>query len=243
MVTKLPSRNGAEVPVVYAMGWDDDFGVRGWKLDLAGMGRDVIAATPDTGERIPTSVFVHDILDHYLCGFALSGYCDEAGALIQLARRTGSDPLPDFGQIIDEDLLPGAFETPDWRALLPDSLVASVEAAPDLRTGMAHLRSEWGDGVVRSLFVAGFVRRGWEQAPGARRVWESRGLDYASRPAMGLALQELFQRIDARVTTGRWVEARGTFVLEPDRVAFRFDHPSSVADERVPVASAASGAN
>ena len=242
-MTKSASRNGVEVPVAYAMGWDDDFGIRGWKLDLAGMGHDVIAATPYTGERIPTSVFVHDILDHYLCGFALSGYCDEAGALIQLARRTGSDPLPDFGQIIDEDLLPGAFETPDWRALLPESLVAVVEAAPDLRAGMAHLRSEWGDGVVRSLFVAGFVRTGWKQASAARQVWEAQGLDYASRPAMGLALQELFQRIDARVTAGSWAEARGAFVLEPDRVGFRFEHPSSVADERVPVASGAADAN
>ncbi len=57
--TDWPS--AVRVPVRYAECWADGFGVRGWKLDLPGAGADVIAATPHAGERIATSVFVHDI--------------------------------------------------------------------------------------------------------------------------------------------------------------------------------------
>ncbi|WP_019626382.1 hypothetical protein [Thioalkalivibrio sp. ALJT] len=216
---------GVSIPVEYADSWEDGFGVRGWKLDLPGRGVDVIAATPFTGDRIPTSVFVHDIVDHHLCGFALSGYVDEAGALIQLAERTGSDPVPDFVQIIDEDLLPGAFESDDWRKLLPASLVTAVEAAPNARVGMVRLREQWGDGVLRALWLAGFVTAGWRLAPGAREAWERHGLDYANRAATARALQALFQQVDARVREHGWSRARGVFRVAPAAVSFRFEAP------------------
>ena len=55
----------------YRSVWQDGFGARGWKLASAIDDPAVIAATAETGERIPTSVFVHDILDHTLCGLAM----------------------------------------------------------------------------------------------------------------------------------------------------------------------------
>lgn len=211
---------GVVIPVRYAESWEDGFGARGWKLDLPGLGVDVIAATPYTGERIPTSVFIHDIVDHYLCGFALSGYLDEAGALIQLAQRTGSDPVADFGQMIEEDLLPGAFESEDWRDLLPEALVCRIKDAGGHREGMAALREEWGDGVLRALLVAGFVQAGWARASLARAAWEGHGLDYTRRPAVALTLQRLFERIDTYVQEAGWSEARGMFRVSDDRVEF-----------------------
>ncbi len=225
---------GVSIPVRYAESWEDGFGVRGWKLDLPGQGADVIAANPFTGERIPTSVFVHDIVDHHLCGFALSGYVDEAGALIQLAERTGSDPVPDFVQIIDEDLLPGLFESEDWRALLPVSLVAVVEAAPDARAGMARLREQWGDGLLRALWIAGFVETGWELAAGARDAWERHGLAYANRAMIARALQRLFERVDATVCKQGWSRARGVFRIAPTGLNFRFEEPALGPDEYEP---------
>ena len=225
--TSKTAAPGVHVPVRYAAVWEDGLGARGWKLDLPGLGSDVIAATPFAGERIPTSVFVHDIVDHHLCGFALSGYRDEAGALMQLAQRTGSDPVADFRQIIDEDLLPGAFESDDWRELLPCSLVARVDAAADPRAGMAALRTEWGDGVLRALFSAGFVDVGWALAASARAAWESHGLDYARRPATALALQELFQWMDAKVQQAGLEQASGVFTIAPDVVAFEFSSPTT----------------
>lgn len=227
---------GVILPARYAESWADGFGVRGWKLDLPGQGDDVIAATPFTGERIPTSVFVHDIVDHYLCGFALSGYRDEAGALIQLAQRTGSDPVPDFVQIIEEDLLPGAVAGEDWRELLPASLVAVVEAAPDVRSGMARLREEWGDGVLRALWIAGFVATGWGLAGDARAAWERHGLDYADRGRTALALQRLFERADAAVLEAGWTRARGEFRVAPEAVAFCFTEPAAGWLEAEPLA-------
>ena len=72
--TVHPSATPVVVPTIYAAQWDDGFGARGWELDVPDLGADVIPATPYTGERIPTSVFAHDLVDHDLCGFRLSGH-------------------------------------------------------------------------------------------------------------------------------------------------------------------------
>ncbi len=213
------------VTAAYADRWDDGFGVRGWKLDVPGAGPDVIAATPYTGERIPTSVFVHDLVDHHLCGFRLSGYLDEAGALIQLAQRTGSDPVADFQQIIDEDLLPGAFAGPDWKALLPASLVAEIDAMGGGQAAFRALRQEYGDGLLRALFTAGFVRQGWARRDAARGAWTALGLDYDARPRIALALQELFRWMDTQVQEREWPHARGEFSIANHCVDFTFATP------------------
>ncbi len=216
------------VPAIYAEHWNDGFGARGWKLDVPGVGADVIAATPYTGERIPTSVFVHDLVDHHLCGFRLSGYLDEAGALIQLAQRTGSDPVADFQQIIDEDLLPGAVAGSDWKDLLPASLIAAIDPASDAKSALQTLRRNLGDGLLRALFTAGFVRQGWLQKEAARAAWTARGLDYAGRARIALALQELFEWMDATVQSRAWPHARGDLTIGNDAVAFLFKEPAAL---------------
>jgi hypothetical protein len=213
------------VPAIYAAQWDDGFGARGWKLDVPDLGADVIAATPYTGQRIPTSVFVHDLVDHHLCGFRLSGYLDEAGALIQLAERTGSDPVADFQQIIDEDLLSGLVAGPDWEDLLPASLVAGVDMKADPKAALQALRRELGDGLLRALFTAGFVQEGWLRRDAARAAWTAHGLDYAARPRIALALQELFEWMDAQVQAHAWAGARGDFSIGDHAVEFLFTEP------------------
>jgi hypothetical protein len=213
------------VPAIYAVQWDDGFGARGWKLDVPDLGADVIAATPYTGERIPTSVFVHDLVDHHLCGFRLSGYLDEAGALVQLAERTGSDPVADFQQIIDEDLLSGLVAGPDWKDLLPASLVAGVDTKADPKAALQALRRELGDGLFRALFTAGFVQEGWRRRDAARAAWTAHGLDYAARPRIALALQELFEWMDAQVQAHAWAGARGDFWIRSRSVEFLFREP------------------
>lgn len=62
------------VPVTYAREWLDGFGARGWKLDVSMSDPSVTAATAETGNRIPTSVLVHDILDHHFSGLAVGGH-------------------------------------------------------------------------------------------------------------------------------------------------------------------------
>ena len=98
------SRHATEVrvPCLYRRTWQDGFGARGWKLAGTANDPEVIASTAATGERIPTSVFVHDILDHFLCGLGPSGHRNEAVALLAAggAHRRGSDAglRPDGGR-------------------------------------------------------------------------------------------------------------------------------------------------
>jgi hypothetical protein len=99
--------NSVQVPVTYKKVWDDGFGARGWKVNATIGDPEIIASTRETGQRINTSVFIHDILDHFLSGFGVSGHRSEAMALIQLSRRTGSDPRPDYEQLVREDILNG----------------------------------------------------------------------------------------------------------------------------------------
>jgi hypothetical protein len=66
------TRAGVCVPVSYQKTWNDGFGARGWKLDVANTDPAIIASTRETGDRIPTSVLIHDLLDHLLSGFEIS---------------------------------------------------------------------------------------------------------------------------------------------------------------------------
>ena len=108
------------ISVVYRSLWQDGFAARGWKLAVAINDPLVIASTPYTGSHIPTSVFVHDILDHYLCGLPLSGHRNEAIALTQLGSRTDTDIGMDFQQMIDEDILSGQVNGETLDSFLPD---------------------------------------------------------------------------------------------------------------------------
>ena len=121
------------VGIHYRRTWDDAFGARGWKLDGTEGDPEVIAATPYPGELIPTSVLIHDLLDHRLCGLTLSDYVDEAIALIQLARRTGSDPTPDYVRMVDDDLLNGLAGAATLRRLLPDDAAVVIADDPPAR--------------------------------------------------------------------------------------------------------------
>ena len=60
---------GVLVPVTYKKVWDDGCGARGWKVNATIGDPEIIASTRETGRIINTSVFVHDILDHFLSGW------------------------------------------------------------------------------------------------------------------------------------------------------------------------------
>ena len=116
------------IPVTYRREWQDGFGARGWKLDVGIDDEYVIASTAYCGENIPTSVLVHDIVDHYLCGFRLSGHRDEAMALMQMLGRTGTDITPDYAQMVDEDILAGQLNGESLESFLPEDLLALLPA-------------------------------------------------------------------------------------------------------------------
>ena len=78
MRNTLPGR--LEFPLVYRREWQDGYGARGWKLDIAIQDHEVVACTSYTGQKSQTSVLIHDLLDHLVSGFWLSGYRNEARA-------------------------------------------------------------------------------------------------------------------------------------------------------------------
>lgn len=81
--------NNNRFDLTYHSEWQDGFGAQGWKLDLAMNNPQVIACTAYTGEKTQTSVLVHDILDHLVSGFWLSGYENEARATAMHGIRNG----------------------------------------------------------------------------------------------------------------------------------------------------------
>jgi len=210
----------------YRRCWEDGYGARGWKLTAATDDPEVIAATAETGSRIPTSVFVHDILDHRLCGLGASGHRNEAIALVQLGTRTGTDPTPDFAQMVDEDLMQGrvsgeslmAFLPPDLGGLLP-STVRGPEAV------IAWLRGRLGAQVLRQRLIDWLSELGARGAVGARERYESHGLDYDQRGSLGLALQTLFAAADSVALARNWLSASAEVRVDRERCGLRIFDP------------------
>ncbi len=216
------------IPVTYQQEWRDGFGARGWKLDVALGEPSVIAATAEHGTRIPTSVLVHDILDHHLCGFAIGGHRNEAMALMQLASRTGADPRQDYRQIVTEDLLRGHCNGESLSTFLPPRLIARVPA--DRKEGKAmidHLRAEMGDEALSTLLVQRFVEIGTSVQRQVEAHWRSLGLDYQRRGAMGLALQGLLERLDADMVSAHRSQAHGRFIVANRECSAVLDTPAT----------------
>jgi len=213
-VNKLRETQSLVIPVTYKLEWQDGFGARGWKLDCTLDDPNVIAATAETGSQISTSVLVHDMLDHYISGFPLSGHRNEAMALIQLASRTGSDPRPDYTQMVDEDLMQGSasgeqlrsFLPPDFLKCLPDDLMSGKQV-------ISVLIDKLGRSVLRAALIDHFFELGERGIPLAQASWRRHGLDYQLRKQFGQCLQKLLTRADNIVQERDCSCANGEFLL------------------------------
>lgn len=222
------NRAGTEVriPFTYHREWQDGLGARGWKLDCSIGDPMVIAATAETGERIPTSVFIHDILDHHLCGLPMSGHRNEAIALIQLARRTGADPLPDYAGMVREDIMQGMVNGEPLRDFLPPELRKLVpESLDNARVIIERLSERLGREALRDRLIQRFFELGEAGAEKAAGHYRSHGLDYERRAALGLALQALLVEMDRHALTQEWQEAHGEVVLTSRRCGFAMERP------------------
>ncbi len=211
------------IPTSFCESWPDGLGARGWKLDANRDDPEIIAATSSASGAIPTSVLVHDALDHLLCGFAPSGHRAEAMALEQLARRTGSDPTPDYRQMAREDLLAGQvvgepmyqFIGADLRRRLP-----SAAAHWDDRTVINELREHLGDEALVEHLVARMAGLGRAGRPHALLSWRATGFSYSSRTRLGLRLQRLLEQMDAWVAAEGMVAEAGEIRVGQETCAF-----------------------
>lgn len=190
-------RGRVSVPMTYRTEWPDGFGARGWKLDAAIVDHQVIASTSYTGEKIPTSVLVHDILDHYICGFGFSGHRNEAMAVAQLGLRTGTEIRSSYALMVEE-VLRGEVEGEGLDTFLPQSLTPHL-LTEDLasREQMRHLSDKLGVNELRSILLSHFYEIGLAGVPHAIASWRRHGLDYNRRTDLGLCLQRLLVRAES----------------------------------------------
>ena len=210
----------------YRREWADGFGGRGWKLTATTHDPNTIASTPATGYRIATAVFVHDILDHALCGLPSSGHRAEAIALLQLFERTGADPRSDFVQMVDEDLLQGQADGEALETLLPSDLMAmQPPATPTGRARMEDLSRQLGREALRARLVQHLCDLGEAGRDQARAVYKAQGLAPSCRGVLGLALQRLFERADRQVLDAGWEVASGTVAIDQTSCHFRLITP------------------
>lgn len=210
------------IPVTYRREWQDGFGARGWKLDVTLDDPEIIASTPETGTRIPTSVFVHDIFDHLLCGFAVSGHRAEAMALSQLADRTGADIAADYAQMVREDLRAGRLIGlgDSLAAFVGDALLSLLDEVPrDPRALATTLRTRLGEDGFEAALVQRFHVLGKHGDAHAHRSWERLGFAWDQRAPMALALQRAFAALDTRIECLGVEAGKGAVRLDPCRVA------------------------
>jgi len=219
-----------QVPVTYKKTWDDGFGARGWKLDATIGDPAIIASTRETGQRISTSVFIHDILDHFLSGFGVSGHRSEAMALIQLSKRTGSDPGSDYEQLVREDILNGMVNGEALVDFLPADLYGLIPEDSTMtdRETMSFLRERTGeDRLIKSL-VDNFFKLGKEGEDHADESWKILGLDTNRRTGIGLALQSLLGVIDQAVDEQGIEELHGVISIDDRYVTFNISEGSII---------------
>ena len=199
--------------VIYREKWDDEYAAKGWKLEEAMGDAEIIAVTPWHPENIATSVFVHDVLDHYISGFDLSGHRAEAGALFQLGLRTGTDIDPDIEEMIELDILQGRVYGESLDSFLPDELDYYRELS-DPHERMLGIRKLFGDNYVKMMLKVHYYNIGKAGHEKAQLNWKKAGLDYKKRKETGEMLQQLFERMDEFVSKEKEAEAEITVMNE-----------------------------
>jgi len=223
-------RDQIHIPVTYKNSWDDGFGARGWKVNVTIGDPQIIASTRETGPRIHTSVFVHDILDHFLSGFGVSGHRSEAMALIQLSKRTNSSPAPDYKQIIEEDLLSGRVNGESMQSFLPSSL---TELLPDNVTMtdkeiILFFKNKLGVESLSDRLVDHFFTLGKAGEKHSENNWMKLGLDHHKQKAIGDALQRLLVEVDSKAEAINIEEIKGIITIDSHQVSFDDQNNSNV---------------
>lgn len=187
-----------QVQITYHQVWNDGFGARGWKLNSTIGDPTIIASTRNTGVKINTSVFIHDILDHFLSGFGVSGHRNEAMALTQLAKRTGSNPFADYKQMVIEDILDGQVNGETLLSFLPKDLCTLLPAKRMLSNKeiILFLQTTLGETALEEALIENFFILGRSGEKHAIKSWKKLGLDPKNQTAIGLALQNILNCVD-----------------------------------------------
>ena len=154
------------------------------------------------GPASPTSVPIHDVLDHWVCGFGWRTYSDEAKATVMHGLRNGIDVRKSF-ELLAEDLI--ADQNPLepielfnlYRGLLlGGALNPSREAFNRVICQMGHEKA------IASTSMS-LHRIGLEGIHEAQRQWQKLGLNLSLMGHIGLALQELLKEAESIIVANK----------------------------------------
>ena len=212
--------NGVHIPVTYMKTWNDGFGARGWKLDVTIGDTKIIASTRETGLKINTSVFVHDILDHFLSGFSVSGHRSEAMALRQLSKRTGSDPSPDYEQMVTEDIIEGVVNGESLISFIPKELGKRLPENINDNEIIRYLEKNLSRKRLVEIFTRHFFKLGEDGDTHAEQSWKLLGLNPEKRTEIGEAIQKSLKYIDEKVEALEIDEIKATVIINNNRIVF-----------------------
>jgi len=218
--------DGAMIAVTYRREWEDGFGARGWKPDGSMGDPAIIASTRETGDRIPTSVLVHDLLDHFLSGFTISGHRAEAMALVQLGHRTGTDIRGDYRQLVNEDLRFGRVNGESLASFLSTDMVNCISASmrSDGKTIIDELEARLGHEEMIEQLVDRFFVLGEKGRHHAQDSWRLLGLKQENSTEIGMALQHLLEKVDLAVEDAGVDQLRTTFTVGNETCAVEVEN-------------------
>lgn len=179
-----------QIPITYQDEWHDGFGARGWKLDCATGHSEMIASTSCLGGKSPTSVIVHDVVDHHLSGFGWT-LPDEAKAIVIHGLRNGIEVLSSLESLAD-DLLRESPPACAIEAFLPPEIAVAFDFEGSAHHTKVRLliekfeRDELRAMLAKQLHVVGLMG-----IPEALTRWHMIGLTVEDLPATGFAIQRL----------------------------------------------------
>jgi len=187
------------IDIRYHSEWDDGFGARGWKLESTIGDERVIASTPFTGDVSETSVFVHDIVDHHLCGLGIGGHRNEAIAVFLHALRSGV-PIDSSIAFMVEDILATGECGEELETFLPADMFDTISVSASKNQALiGEIINYYGICATHKKLVEHYYRIGAEGISNSLSVWSSHGLDNERRPAIGRCIQKLLLDADSHV--------------------------------------------
>lgn len=207
----IPGR--LEFPLIYRREWQDGYGAQGWKLDIAIHDHEVIACTSYTGQKSQTSVLIHDLLDHLVSGFWLSGYHNEARATAMHGLRNGIEVRSSYEHMIEEILQSRNLGEP-FQNFLPSKVVNGIpeNCVLDVQK-FDFLLERLGPHELRTMLLQGFLAVGISGIPVAYEQWKKQGLLFERMNAIGRCLQRLQERGEELIAEANANSATGSFQI------------------------------
>lgn len=202
--------------LTYRDEWSDSFGARGWKLESAVANPEIIACTAHAGGKSPTSVIVHDILDHLVSGFGLSGCLNEARAIVMHGLRNGIEVRSSFECLVDDILRDPASDS-DARELFAALLPAPVRFCCRSSAEMVErVGAQLGTAKMRARLIQRLIGVGLGGVRTAMTNWERRHLPFEKMADIGFCVQELLEKADDAILANKIAVADALLDLSDD---------------------------